>query len=88
MPMYMKWDGIDAREGSTAHTVTLTQVDWTGALVDENAKPSAFAAYSADANTGGANVAMGDGSVRFLSDPIVVHDAQPQPVLLVIADLY
>jgi prepilin-type processing-associated H-X9-DG protein len=50
--------------------------------------PSAFDAYSADAHTGGANGAMYDGSVVFVSDPIVVHDAQPLPVLMVIADGY
>jgi prepilin-type processing-associated H-X9-DG protein len=60
-------------------------------LVDETSLPpntSAFDAYSADAHTGGANGAMYDGSVVFVSDPIVVHDAQPLPVLMVIADGY
>ena len=32
------------------------------------------------------SAAFGDGSVVFVSDPIVLHDAQPLPVLIVIAD--
>jgi prepilin-type processing-associated H-X9-DG protein len=80
--------GSDAPSGtgasSTSHTVTLTLVDWTSPYADEPAKASAFDAYSADAHPGGANVAPGDGSVRFLLDHVHTHD--PLPVLMVIAD--
>jgi prepilin-type processing-associated H-X9-DG protein len=84
MPMFMKWDEVDSRESYAREFVFNKLCDADGT----RPSTSAFDAYSADAQTGGANVAMGDGSVRFLSDPGVVHDAQPQPVLMVIADIY
>jgi hypothetical protein len=87
----MKLDGVDGTFGiSTSHArgaVTLTLVDYsTGLHLDEPVKSSAFDAYSADAHTGGATIAPHDGSVVFVSDPVVLHDAQPLPVLMVIAD--
>jgi hypothetical protein len=84
--MFMKWGETGTSESSTAHTVTLTLVDWTGAHVEHTPTPSAFDAYSGDAHSGGADAARGDGSVVFLSDPVVVHDHQPLPVLMMIAD--
>jgi prepilin-type processing-associated H-X9-DG protein len=90
MPAFMKWEGVDGTSASsTSHArglVTLTLVDWTSAHFDEHPNASAFDAYSADAHSGGANAAMGDGSVVFLLDHVDAHTHQPLPVLMVIAD--